>query len=267
MKRISMKCEYSPAIKVVILILTVLSWMVLVCTLPLSLCFCLKVVQEYEKAVICKLGRISRTTGPGMFIVLPFIESFKTIDMRSKILDIPRQEVITKDSVTVSVDAVVYYRISDPLASIVNVQNPQKAAGKLAQVTLTRLIGTKQLRELLSSKGSMSKDIQAVLDVATLPWGIKVERVEIEDVSLPNELTRAMAAEAEASRDAKAKLIKAEGEIQSARFLQKASAELDSSPYALQLKYLQTLNTVAKSKESTIVFPVPIDIEFCDLNL
>jgi erythrocyte band 7 integral membrane protein len=202
-----------------------------------------------------------------MFIVLPFIESFTKVDMRSKILDIPRQEVITKDSVTASVDAVVYYRITDPLASIVNVQNPQKATGRLAQVTLTRMIGTTELRELLSSKDTMSKDIQAVLDVATVPWGIKVERVEIEDVSLPDELTRVMAAEAEASREAKAKLIKAEGEIKSARFLQKASAELDSSPYAMQLKYLQTLSSVAKGKESTIVFPFPIDIDFSELGL
>ena len=236
--------------------------MILICTFPLSLCMCVKIIQEYERAAICKLGRLSRTKGPGMIIVLPCIESFIKVDMRSKILDIPAQEVITKDCVTVDVDSVVYYRISDPLASICNVQDPQKAAGKLAQATLTKMFGNKLLKEVLSSKDSLSQELQEVLNVATAPWGIKVERVEIEDVSIPKELQRAMAAEAEAAREAGAKLIKAEGEINAARFLQKASINLSESPYGLQLKYLQTLNSLANHKDSTIIFPVPIDIEF-----
>ena len=262
MNTFNVRCEYTWGIKAIVWMLTILSWIVLICTLPFSLIFCVKVIQEYEKAAICKLGRLSRTKGPGMILVLPFIESFTKIDMRSKIMDVPPQEVITKDSVTVSVDAVVYYHVSDPLASIINVQSPQKAAGRLAQITLTKVLGTRILKECLSDKDAMSQEVQSVLDVATTQWGIKVERVEIEDVSLPKEMTRAMAAEAEASREAKAKLIKAEGEIKAAHFLQKASASLSESPYALQLKYLQTLGSLANAKDSTIVFPVPIDIEF-----
>ena len=261
MNPISVRCEYTMGIKFFILLLTILSWIIVIFTFPLSLCFCVKVIQEYEKAAICRLGRLSKTKGPGMILVLPFIESFKKIDMRSKVLDVPSQEVITKDSVTVSVDAVVYYHVSDPVASITNVQNPKMATGKLAQSTLTKIFGTKQLQDVLSTKDNLSQEIQSVLDVATEPWGIKVERVEIEDVSLPKELQRAMAAEAEAAREARAKLIMAEGEITAARFLQKASANLSESPYGLQLKYLQTLNSVANAKDSTIIFPVPIDID------
>ena len=260
MNTISVRCEYTLAIKLVIFILTIISWMIVIGTFPLSLCFCVKVIQEYERAAICKLGRLKKTKGPGMILVLPLIESFKKVDMRSKILDIPAQEMITKDSVTVSVDAVLYYHVSDPLASITNVQNPRMATGKLAQSTLTKVFGTKQLQDVLSSKRTLSQEIQAVLDVATVPWGIKVERVEIEDISLPKELQQAMAAEANAARESKAKLIMAEGEITAARFLQNASKTLTESPYALQLKYLQTLSSVAHGNESTIVFPVPIDI-------
>ena len=262
MNSISMRCEYSLVIKLVVGILTLLSWLLFISTLPISLCFCLKVIQEYEKAAIWKLGRLKKNLkGPGMIIVLPIIESFQRIDMRQKIVDIPRQDVITKDSVSISVDAVTYCRIFDPFVSLLNVKDPLKATERLAQCTLTKVFGTKELQELLSNKGILAKEVLSILDVATAPWGIKVERVEIEDVSLPKELQGAMAAEAEAARAAKAKLIKAEGEIKSAIFLREASKTLSASPYALQLKYLQTLSSMASNNESTIVFPLPIDID------
>ena len=266
MNSISMRCEYSIGIKVLVAILTLISWLVLIVTLPLSLCFCLKVIQEYEKAAICKLGRLNKKLkGPGMIIVLPMIESFQRIDMRQQIVDIPRQDVITKDSVSISVDAVSYCKVFDPFISLLNVKDPMKATERLAQCILTKVFGTRELQEILSNKGGLGKEVLAVLEIATAPWGIKVERVEIEDISLPNELQRAMAAEAEAARAAKAKLIKAEGEIKSARFLQQASATLSKSPYALQLKYLQTINSMANNNESTIVFPIPVDIDISSM--
>ena len=146
---------------------------------------------------------------------------------------------------------------------MIRVKDPIRATERLAQCTITKVFGTKELQELLSTKESLAKEVLTALNIGTDPWGIKVERVEIQDVSLPNELQRAMAAEAEASRDAKAKLIKAEGEIKAATYLQKASATLSESPYTLQLKYLQTLSSMAKSNESTIIFPIPLDIEIC----
>lgn len=262
MNTLSMRCEYSLGIKLTIGIMTLLSWLVFICTFPLSLCFCLKVIQEYEKAAICKLGRLKKNLkGPGMIIVLPMTESFQRIDMRQKTLNIPRQDVITKDSVSISVDAVIYCRTFDPYSSLLNVKDPIEATVRLAQCTLTKVFGTKELQELLCNKDILGKEVLSILDVATAPWGIKVERVEIEDVSLPKELQGVMAAEAEAARAAKAKLIKAEGEIKSARFLRQASITLTESPYALQLKYLQTLSSMATNNESTIVFPLPIDID------
>ena len=257
----SEKRDYSITMNAFVWLFTFLSWIVLVATLPLSLFFCVKVAQQGEKAHITRLGRYSRTKGPGMFLVLPFVESFRYIDMRSKILDVPKQEVITKDSVSLSVDAVVFYHISDPSASINNVENPEKATGRLVQTTLTKLFGGQMLQDLVSDKDTLSLEIQKALDAVTKRWGIQVERVQIEEITIPENLKRAMAAEAEASREAKAKLIKAKGEIKTAKHLQQASQTLSESPHALQLKYLQTLNTLANTNESTIVFPMPIDIE------
>ena len=255
------KREYSCGIKAMVWLLTLLSWMFFVVTMPFSLFFCVKVAQTGEKAHITRLGIYSRTKGPGMFLVLPLIENFRLIDMRSKILDVPKQEVITKDSVSLSVDAVVFYHISDSIASINNVEDPRKATGRLVQTTLTKIFGGQEMQELLSDKDTLTYQLQKELDVGTKRWGIKVERVQIEEITIPESLKRAMAAEAEAAREAKAKLIKAEGEIKTARHLQKASQTLSESPYALQLKYLQTLNSMANTNESTVVFPVPIDIE------
>ncbi|CAH1787619.1 unnamed protein product, partial [Owenia fusiformis] len=189
-------------------ILSVLSWVLVVCTFPLSLCVCIKVVQEYERAVIFRLGRLlaGGAKGPGIFFVLPCIEAYTKVDLRTVSFDVPPQEVLTKDSVTVSVDAVVYYRVNNATISVANVENAHHSTRLLAQTTLRNVLGTKNLADILSERESISSSMQTSLDAATHQWGIKVERVEIKDVRLPVQLQRAMAAEAEASREARAKV-------------------------------------------------------------
>ncbi|XP_028840736.1 stomatin (EPB72)-like 3b [Denticeps clupeoides] len=227
-----------------------------------SVFICPKVVKEYERAVIFRLGRImdKKAKGPGIFFILPCTDSFVKVDMRTISFDIPPQEVLTKDSVTVCVDGVVYFRVSDPILSVANVSNADFATRLLAQTTLRNMLGTKNLAEVLSDREGISLGMQMALDEATDSWGIKVERVEIKDVKLPVQLQRAMAAEAEATREARAKVIAAEGEMNASRALKEASLVIAESPSALQLRYLQTLNTIAAEKNSTIIFPLPIDI-------
>ncbi|XP_050501935.1 band 7 protein AGAP004871-like isoform X1 [Diabrotica virgifera virgifera] len=244
------------------LVATVGSIVLLIVTLPFSLFWCFKVVQEYERAVIFRLGRVRRggARGPGIFFVLPCMDSFATVDLRTISFDVPPQEALTKDSVTVTVDAVVYYRIQDPLNAVVKVTNYSNSTRLLAMTTLRNILGTRNLAEILSDREAISHAMQTSLDVATDPWGVKVERVEIKDVSLPQQLQRAMAAEAEASREARAKVIAAEGEMKASRALREASDVINESPVALQLRYLQTLNNISAEKNSTIVFPLPIDL-------
>lgn len=243
-------------------LLTGISWLLVLVTLPFSLCVCFKVVQEYERAVIFRLGRLlaGGSRGPGIFFVLPCIESYQKVDLRTITLGVPPQEVLTKDSVTVSVDAVVYYRVSNATVSVANVENAHHSTRLLAQTTLRNILGTKNLHEILSDRESISGSMQAALDEATEPWGIKVERVEIKDVRLPVQLQRAMAAEAEAAREARAKVIAAEGEQKASRALREASEVIADSSSALQLRYLQTLNNISAEKNSTIIFPLPIDL-------
>ncbi|XP_070532426.1 band 7 protein AGAP004871-like isoform X2 [Ptychodera flava] len=238
------------------------SWILFVFTLPFSLCFCIKVVQEYERAVIFRLGLLlpGGAKGPGIFFVLPCIDTYQKVDLRTVTFDVPPQEILSKDSVTVAVDAVVYYRITNPTISITNVEDAQRSTRLLAQTTLRNVLGTKTLQELLSDRESVSNQMQTALDEATDPWGIKVERVEIKDVRLPVQLQRAMAAEAEAAREARAKVIAAEGEQNASRALKEAADVISQSPSALQLRYLQTLNTISAEKNSTIIFPLPIDL-------
>nr|XP_053642132.1 band 7 protein AGAP004871-like isoform X2 [Cherax quadricarinatus] len=242
-------------------ILTGLSWVLVIATMPFSFFVCFKVVQEYERAVIFRLGRLLHggSRGPGMFFTLPCIDTYRKVDLRTVTFDIPPQEVLTKDSVTVSVDAVVYYRVSNATVSVANVENAHHSTRLLAQTTLRNMLGTKNLHEILGDRESISCDMQGVLDDATENWGIKVERVEIKDVRLPVQLQRAMAAEAEAAREARAKVIAAEGEQKASRALKEAAEVLSLSPAALQLRYLQTLNTISAEKNSTIIFPLPID--------
>lgn len=242
-------------------ILVFLSWILVVCTMPFSFFVCFKVVQEYERAVIFRLGRLLQggSGGPGLFFVLPCIESYRKVDLRTVSFGVPPQEVLTKDSVTVSVDAVVYYRVSNATVSVANVENAHHSTRLLAQTTLRNMLGTKNLHELLADRESISTTMQGVLDDATENWGIKVERVEIKDVRLPVQLQRAMAAEAEAAREAGAKVIAAEGEQKASRALKEAAEVISMSPAALQLRYLQTLNSISAEQNSTIVFPFPID--------
>ncbi|XP_055736831.1 stomatin (EPB72)-like 3a [Salvelinus fontinalis] len=229
---------------------------------PITIFMCVKIVKEYERAVIFRLGRIAdkKPKGPGIFFVLPCTDTFVKVDLRTVSFDIPPQEILTKDSVTVSVDGVVYFRVYCPISAVANVSNAHSSTRLLAQTTLRNVLGTKNLADLLSDREGISHSMQESLDEATDPWGIKVERVEIKDVKLPHQLQRAMAAEAEASREARAKVIAAEGEMNASRALKEASLVISESPSGLQLRYLQTLTAIAAEKNSTIIFPLPIDM-------
>ena len=240
----------------------IFSTILIVFTFPFSLCFCIKIVQEYERAVIFRLGRVKRggPVGPGLFFIIPCMDRIMYTDLRTMSFDVPPQEILTKDSVTVAVDAVVYYRISSPLSAVCNVANFAKSTKLLAATTLRRVLGTKNLTEILSDRESIATHLLELLDTATDPWGVKVERVEVKDVSLPRNLQRAMAAEAEATREARAKVIAAEGEQKASRALKEASDIISESPAALQLRYLQTLSTISAEKNSTIIFPLPIEL-------
>ncbi|XP_051521079.1 stomatin-like [Myxocyprinus asiaticus] len=242
--------------------IVIISLIFIIGLFPVTIFMCVKIVQEYERAVIFRLGRIvdRKPKGPGIFFVLPCTDTFRKVDLRTVSFDIPPQEILTKDSVTVSVDGVVYFRVCDPICSVANVSNADHSTRLLAQTTLRNVLGIKNLSELLSDREGISNSMQAALDEATGEWGIKVERVEIKDVKLPQQLQRAMAAEAEAAREARAKVIAAEGEMNASRALKEASLVIAESPSALQLRYLQTLNSIAAEKNSTIIFPLPIDI-------
>ncbi|CAG5133552.1 unnamed protein product, partial [Candidula unifasciata] len=244
------------------IILTLLSYILVILFFPFSLCATIKVVQEYERAVIFRLGRLlpGGAKGPGIFFVMPCIEEYSKVDLRTVSFDVPPQEVLTRDSVTVSVDAVVYYRIFSPTVSVANVENAASSTQLLAQTTLRNALGTQNLTEILSNRVHISAQMQVALDEATEKWGIKVERVEIKDVRLPTQLQRAMAAEAEAARDARAKVIAAEGEQRASVALRQAADVISTAPAALQLRYLQTLSSISAEKNSTIIFPIPINL-------
>lgn len=243
------------------IIITVLCYILVVITCPFSLFFCLKIVQEYERAVIFRLGRIlpGGARGPGLFFVLPKIDQYSKVDLRTVSFDVPPQEALTRDSVTVTVDAVVYFRIQNATVSVTNVSDAQGSTKLLAQTTLRNMIGTKNLSEILMDREGLSAQMQLFLDDATDPWGVRVERVEIKDVRLPVQLQRVMAAEAEATREARAKVIAAEGEMTASRALKDAADIMAETPSAMQLRYLQTLNTISAEKNSTIIFPMPVD--------
>lgn len=243
------------------IVLTVLSYILVIVTMPLSLFFCLKVVQEYERAVIFRLGRIlpGGARGPGLFFIVPKIDQYKKVDLRTVSFDVPPQEALTRDSVTVTVDAVLYFRIQNATVSVTNVSDAPGSTKLLAQTTLRNMIGTKNLSDILIDREGLSAQMQSFLDDATDAWGVRVERVEIKDVRLPVQLQRVMAAEAEASREARAKVIAAEGEMTASRALKDAADVMAETPSAMQLRYLQTLNTISAEKNSTIIFPMPMD--------
>jgi len=241
-------------------LLTGISWLLVIITFPFSLCVCIKIVQDYERAVIYRLGRLEGAKGPGLFFVLPCLDSVSIVDLRTVSFDVPPQEILTKDSVTVAVDAVVYYNIRDAAASVNNITNAPYATKLLAQTTLRNMLGTKTLAGILSDRDEISHKMQSTLDQATDAWGIYVERVELKDVKLPLQMQRAMAAEAEAARDAQAKIIAAKGELDASKALKEAADVIGQSSGALQLRYLQTLTGIAAERNSTIIFPLPMDI-------
>jgi len=243
------------------LLLSAISILLVLVTLPFSLCYCVKVVQEYERAVIFRLGRLKKggASGPGLFFILPCIDNYRCVDLRTVSYEVPPQEMLSRDSVTVSVDAVCFYKISNPLAAVCNVGNYTHSTNLLVATSLRNVLGTKTLAEILSERETICHVMEHILDEATRPWGVKVERVEIKDVRVPVQLQRAMAAEAEAAREARAKVVAAEGEQKASTHLKEAALVLEESKSALQLRYLQTLNAISTEQSSTIVFPFPID--------
>ncbi|XP_052220416.1 stomatin-like isoform X2 [Dreissena polymorpha] len=243
-------------------VLTGVSIFILIIFFPFSLICSLKIVQEYERAVIFRLGRVlsGGAKGPGLFFLMPCVDTCRCVDMRTFSYDIPPQEILSRDSVTVAVDAVIYARIFDATMSIINVENAHASTKLLAATTLRNVLGTKALSDILSERESIANQMQSILDHATDPWGVKVERVEVKDVRLPVQMQRAMAAEAEANRDARAKVILADGEMKASRSLKEAADIMSQSPAAMQIRYLQTLNSIAAERNSTIIFPLPIDM-------
>ena len=220
----------------------------------------IKIVQEYERGVIFRLGRLIGAKGPGLFLIIPFVDRFVKVDLRTITLDVPAQEAITKDNITVKVNAVIYFRGIDPSASVVNVEDYRRATWNIAQTTLRNVLGQSELDELLQHRESINAKLQQIIDEATEPWGVKVSIVEVKDVELPQTMQRAMARQAEAEREKRAKIIHAEGEFQAAVQLRNAARTMSDEPIAIQLRYLQTLTEIAVEKNSTIIFPVPIDL-------
>ena len=221
----------------------------------------LKIVQEYERAVVFRLGRLQGVKGPGLFLIIPFLDTIKkVVDIRIITLDVPSQETITKDNVTVSVTAVVYFRVVDPAAVVVQVEDYWRATSNIAQTTLRDVIGQSDLDTLLSNREDINQKLRVIIDQATKPWGIKVRTVEVRDVELPDSMQRAMAKQAEAEREKRAIIIHASGELEASRQLAEAAHIMARDPASLQLRYLQTLTEVAVEKNSTIVFPVPLEL-------
>src|SRR6187399_2323710 len=221
----------------------------------------IKVAREYERGIVFRLGRLlPEPKGPGLFILIPIVDRMVKVDLRTITLNIPPQEVITKDNVPARVNAVAYFRIVDPKASVVNVENFMAATSQIAQTTLRSVLGQHLLDELLSERDKINSILQEIIDEATAPWGIKVSIVEVKDVEIPSEMQRAMARQAEAERERRAKVINAEGEFQASERLKDAALVIEDHPIGLQLRYLQTLVELGSSQSTTIVFPAPIDL-------
>ena len=237
-------------------ILTGLGYVLLIPLAP----FAIRIVQEYERGVIFRLGRLQGARGPGLFIIIPIIERMVKVDLRTVTMDVPSQEAITKDNVTVRVNAVIYFHVLRPEESVVNVQDHVRATSQIAQTTLRSVLGQAELDTLLSEREQINNNLQQIIDEQTEPWGVKVTVVEVKDVELPQSMQRAMARQAEAERERRAKVINADGEFQAAQRLADAGEIMATQPMTLQLRFLQTLTEVASEKNSTIVFPVPIDL-------
>lgn len=220
----------------------------------------LRVLREYERGVVYFLGRFERVKGPGLVILIPVLQQMVRVDLRTIVLDVPTQDLITRDNVSVKVNAVVYFRVVDPQMAINNVESYLEATSQLSQTTLRSVLGQHELDELLAERDRLNKDIQVILDKQTDNWGIKIATVEVKHVDLDESMVRALAKQAEAERVRRAKIIHATGELEAAEKLQQAALILNKAPNALQLRYLQTLTEITNDKTSTIVFPLPIDL-------
>ncbi len=219
-----------------------------------------KVLREYERAVVFQLGRFWKVKGPGLIILIPVVQTMERVDLRTIVMDVPEQDLISKDNVSVKVNAVLYFRVIDPQKAIINVERYLEATSQLAQTTLRSVLGKHDLDEMLSERDKLNDDIREILDAQTDAWGIKVANVEIKHVDLNETMVRAIARQAEAERQRRAKVIHAEGEQQAAEKLVEAARLLGADPRAIQLRYLQTLTEIAGEKTSTIVFPLPMDL-------
>jgi regulator of protease activity HflC (stomatin/prohibitin superfamily) len=220
----------------------------------------IRITNEYERGVIFRLGRLMRMRGPGLFFIIPIIERMVRIDLRVITMDIPAQEVITRDNVTIRVNAVLYFRIVDPNMAVTAINDFSMATYQIAQTTLRNVVGQSELDELLAEREQLNQRLQEIIDDTTEPWGVKVTIVEVKDVELPPDMQRAMARQAEAERDRRAKIINAEGEFQASQRLAEAGRVLSAVPAAIQLRYLQTLSEIASERNSTVVFPIPIEM-------
>ena len=218
-----------------------------------------KIVTEYERGVIFRLGRLIGAKGPGLFLIIPFIDRMIKVDLRVVTMDVPSQEVITKDNVTVRVNAVVYFRVVDPESSVVKVLDHIRATSQISQTTLRNVLGQSELDELLAQREKLNQMLQKIIDEHTDPWGVKVSTVEIKEVELAEEMKRSMAAQAEAERERRAKIIHAEGEFQASEKLAQAAAIIGREPSAIQLRYLGTLTEIATERTNTILFPLPLE--------
>jgi len=219
-----------------------------------------RILREYERGVVFLLGRFYRVKGPGLVILIPIVQQMVRVDLRTFVMDVPTQDVISKDNVSVKVNAVVYYRVLDAQRAVINVENYSEATSQLAQTTLRSVLGKHELDEMLASRDALNNDIQDILDAQTEAWGIKVANVEIKHVDLEENMVRVIARQAEAERTRRAKVIHASGELEASKHLLEAANILASQPQALQLRYLQTLTEIAGDKTNTIVFPLPIDL-------
>lgn len=233
---------------------------VVVVLIVLFLLSAIKVLREYERAVVFRLGRLVGARGPGIFILIPLVDRMVKVSLRTIALDVPTQDVITKDNVSVKVNAVLYFRVIDPSKAVVMVEDFLYATSQLAQTTLRSILGQAELDDLLSEREKLNRELQTIIDNHTDPWGIKVTLVEVKHVDLPQEMQRAMAKQAEAERERRAKVIHATGEYQASKTLAKAAEIMAEHPQSLQLRYLQTLSEIATENNSTIVFPLPLDL-------
>jgi regulator of protease activity HflC (stomatin/prohibitin superfamily) len=220
----------------------------------------IKVMREYERAVIFRLGRLIGFKGPGLIIIIPFIDKAVRVSLRTIAMDVPPQDVITKDNVSVKVSAVIYFRVMDPGKAVNEVENYLFATSQISQTTLRSILGQSELDDLLAEREKINKKLQEIIDTHTEPWGIKVSTVEVKQIDLPIEMQRAMARQAEAERERRSKIIHAEGEMQASQKLAEAAGIIEAHPTALQLRYLQTLTEIATEKNSTTIFPLPIDL-------